>query len=143
MGDQGDNPAAARGWDWVFNGPSGTEREDVSRWWEERRFRYNLVLCIFGLISCVLVWFAGSAAVKPGEDFVEPLAMIVGPPIYLILANLCYSLGPLLDDVAYRGSPRKTFFKNGLILSAGLTALPGLWAVCAWLTTLFTGQKLS
>jgi hypothetical protein len=31
---------------------------------------------------------AGSAAVKPGEDFEEPLMMIVGPFIYGLLANI-------------------------------------------------------
>jgi len=31
--------------------------------------------------------FAGSAAVKPGVDFEEPLAMLFGPFIYAVLAS--------------------------------------------------------
>jgi len=84
---------------------------------------------------------AGSAAVKPGVDFEEPIAMIFGPLIYGLFANIFYTLGPIIDVVAYRGSPRVKLFKAGLIFSLVLTALPGLWAVTAWLITVFTGQK--
>lgn len=51
--------------------------------------------------------FAGSAAVKPGLDFEEPMMMVIGPPFYAIFANLAYTAGPLLDTRVYRGTPRK------------------------------------
>ncbi len=131
-----------KGWNWLLCGPSGPRHRDVFHWWEERRGRYNLFVGTVGIASWLLVLFAGSAAVKPGVDFEEPLAMIVGPVIYGLLANLCYSMGPLLDVVLFRANPRRGIFKAGLIFSVCLTSLPGLWALTAWIITLKTGKKL-
>jgi hypothetical protein len=121
---------------------SAVLRRDIIRWWEERRTRYNVMVGLVGFVTWWLVLIAGSAAVKPGVDFEEPLAMIMGPVIYCIMANLCYTLGWIFDTVFYRGSPRKALFKAGLIFSLVLTALPGIWAVAAWLMTVITGKKL-
>jgi hypothetical protein len=68
--------------------------------------------------------------------------MIFGPIVYGVIANLCYSLGTLVDLVFYRKRPRTLLFKAGLFFSLALTALPGLWAVTAWLITVYTGKKL-
>jgi hypothetical protein len=126
----------------LFDSSCEASRSKIFRWWEARRLDYNIAVGVIGIITWFLVLFAGSAAVKPGVDFEEPFAMILGPPIYGILANICYTFGPIIDVVAYRGSPRVKLFKVGLIFSLVLTALPGLWAVTAWLVTLYTGQKL-
>jgi hypothetical protein len=127
---------------WLFQGTEGATRPEIFRWWERRRLYYNLYVGIAGVITWWLVLIAGSAAVKSGVDFEEPIAMIVGPFVYGILANLCYSLGPTCDLVLYRGRPRVPLFKAGLIFSLMLTSLPGLWAVVAWLFTVHTGKKL-
>lgn len=68
--------------------------------------------------------------------------MFLGPPIYAILANCCYTFGWIVDTTAYRGSPRRWLLKAGLIFSVVLTALPGIWAVTAWLTSIYTGRRL-
>lgn len=117
-------------------------RAEIICWWEGKRLRFNILVGLVGTASWFLVWIAGSAAVQPGVDFEEPLAMIFGPFIYGIMANLCYTLGWIVDITAYRGSPRKGLFKAGLIFSIVLTALPGTWAVVAWLITIYTGRKL-
>ena len=93
-------------------------------------------------MTWILVLTAGSAAVRPGEDFEEPIMMIFGPLIYGVLANVCYTLGWTVDTIFYRGTPRTRLFKAGLIFSVVLTAFPGLWAVAAWLITIYTGRKL-
>jgi hypothetical protein len=80
--------------------------------------------------------------VKPGEDFEEPLMMITGPLVYCIFANICYTFGWIVDAVFYMGTPRTRLYKSGLIFSVVLTALPGVWAVMAWLITVYTGRKL-
>ena len=85
---------------------------------------------------------AGSAAVKPGKDFEEPLAMLSGTVIYVAIANMCYTLGWVVDTVLYNGHPRRRVYKSGMILAVVLTALPGVWAVVAWLITVCTGRKL-
>ena len=98
---------------------------------------------IIGVVTWFLVLIAGSAAVKPGEDFKEPIIMILGLPIYAVMANLAYRMGPMVDAVvAPGGSPRKALFKAGYIFSVVLTALPGAWALMAWLMTVVTGKKL-
>lgn len=117
-------------------------RGDIIRWWEARRLRFNGLVGAVGALTWVLVLIAGSAAVKPGEDFEEPLAMIFGPLVYAFLANACYTLGWLVDTRFYQGTPRTWLYKSGLIFSIVLTALPGAWAVIAWLITVYTGQKL-
>ncbi len=111
------------------------------KWWEARRLRYNLLVGVVGVATWVLVPFVGSLVVKSGVDFEEPFMMIAGPIIYGIFANLCYSLGWVVDTTIYRGDPRTVLYKAGLIFSLIQTALPGIWAVVAWCITLYTWKK--
>ena len=77
-------------WDALFNGEAaGSSPKDLRRWWQDRLIPYNMLVGIVGIITWLLVLIAGSAAVKPGEDFEEPFAMILGPPAYAVLANIC------------------------------------------------------
>ena len=117
-------------------------RKDIVRWWEARRFRFNVLVGAVGIATWLLVMFAGSAAVKPGEDFEEPLAMLFGPVVYGAMANLCFTFGWIGDTIFYRGTPRTRLYRVGVIFSVVLTALPGVWAVVAWLITVYTGRKL-
>ena len=117
-------------------------RRDLIKWWEARRLRFNLLVGAVGLVTWLLVLFVGSLAVKPGEDFEEPFMMIIGPIMYGIFTNLCYSLGWIVDTMSYRGHPRVFLYKAGVIFLLILTALPGIWAVVAWCITLHTGKRL-
>jgi len=128
--------------DWYFHGSAGSSKSDIWRWWRERRFRYNRDLFFVGVGTWLLVLLAGSAAVKPGVDFEEPIMMIIGPLFYAIFANLAFTAGPILDTIVYRGAPRKRLLKVGYFFSIVLTALPGAWALVAWLWTVATGTKL-
>lgn len=117
-------------------------RRDLIRWWEARRLRYNLMVGAVGIVTWFLVLCVGSLAVKPGVDFEEPIMMIIGPIIYGLFANFCYSLGWIFNTQFYRGRPRTWLYKAGLIFSLVLTALPGIWAVVAWGITIHTGMKM-
>jgi hypothetical protein len=117
---------------WFFDGPSGSSRKEIWRWWEQRRLRYNRDLLILGLVSILLAVTVGSASAPLGEDFVEPAMLLIGPVLYAILANIAYTAGPLCDTLFYRASPRKRFFKLGYIFSLILTALPGISALITW-----------
>src|SRR5580704_9653527 len=92
--------------EWPSEEASATTRREIVAWWESRRFRFNLYVGIVGAITWLLVLIAGSAAVKPGVDFEEPVAMIIGPFVYGFFANLCFSLGWIVDTVFYQGRPR-------------------------------------
>jgi hypothetical protein len=127
---------------WLFEANQFTQRREVLRWWFDRLVFFNVAVGITGFLTWWSVMIAGSAAVKPGVDFEEPLAMIFGPFVYAGLANICYCLGPLFDFAFFAGRPRIPLFKIGLGFSVLLTALPGVWAVIAWLITVHTGQKM-
>lgn len=132
----------SNGLEWASEENPLSTRRDIVRWWEARRHTYNAVILTVGFASLLLVLIAGSAAVKPGVDFVEPFAIIPGTAIYVAMANVCYTLGWIVDTVLYNGHPRKRLYKSGLTLAAVLSALPGVWAVVAWLITVYTGRKL-
>ncbi len=127
----------------AFYGERAATRREIIRWCEGRRLCFNSYVGLVGLASMFLALVAGGAAVKPGEDFEEPLMYIFGPGIYMALANLLYTLGWIVDVAAYRGRPREGLFKRGFIFSLVLTALPGIWAVVALLITIYTGHKLA
>jgi hypothetical protein len=127
---------------WLFDEIANAKRSKILGWWERRRIFFNLYVGLVGVVTWFLVLFAGSAAVKPGVDFEEPLAMVLGPFVYGFMANICYSCGPIIDLIFYRGRPRVNLFKLGLYFSLAFTALPGLWAVFSWLTTVVTGKKI-
>jgi hypothetical protein len=46
--------------------------------WEARCFRFNVFVGTVAVATWLLVMTAGSAAVKPGEDFEALLAMLFG-----------------------------------------------------------------
>jgi hypothetical protein len=121
--------------------PHNTRRELI-QWWEMRRFHFNGVVLAIGFASLILVMCVGSAAVKPGVDFVEPLAILSSTALYLAIANVCYTLGWVVDTTFYNGRPCVPLYRSGLIFAGILTALPGVWAVAAWLITVHSGQKL-
>ena len=98
---------------------------------EARRLNFNVYVGVVGIIRWFLVMIAGSAAVKPGEDFEEPLAMIFGTIVYAILATACYTLGCCADIVSSQSRPLIGLFKAGVLFSVVLTALAGVWAVVA------------
>ncbi|HEX7960936.1 MAG TPA: hypothetical protein VF493_13520 [Terriglobales bacterium] len=128
---------------WLFNEqPAGTSRADIIKWWESRRLTYNMLVGAVGVISWLSVLIAGSAAVKDGVDFEEPLAMIFGPFVYGFMADICYTFGWIFDIAFGNSAPSRNRFRNGLIFSLVLTALPGLWAVFCWVMTIITGHKL-
>jgi hypothetical protein len=131
-----------------FRGSISTEnateytRTDIVRWWEQRRLHFNLYVGVIGIVSWLLVLVAGSATVKRGADFEEPLAMLFVPVLYAIAANIGYTGGWIVDTLAFQGGPRVGLYKAGVVFSIVLTALPGVWCVVTWLMTLITGHKL-
>jgi hypothetical protein len=117
------------------------------QWWESRRWLFNLVHFVVGICSLAVMFAVGGAAleaqarVTPGEDFVEPLAVIFGIPIYALAMNVCYAIG--WETEVWTGEirtpeARARAFRVGLLLSSLVTLLPGLWACVYWL-----GHKLA
>src|SRR5256712_10971529 len=95
-----------------------SERE-IIRWWEARRFRFNLYVGIIGVATWFLVLIAGSAAGKPRVDFEEPIMMLICPFIYGIPGQICYTVGEFVDTGFYLGIPPTRPYKARKIFSVG------------------------
>lgn len=93
------------------------------RWWEKRRFWFNIAVGICGVISLLL--FA--------RGFV--LADLIGIIFYAIIANVFYSTGFALEAIGLYylkdkynfAKYRSTLFSIGLIVSCLITFFGGLF----------------
>ena len=116
---------------------------EVVRWWETRRPVYNLAVGTAGVVSL------GGLFVLGARPPLHELAGVV--LVYGLLANLCYTAGPVVDLLARRvGGPDyapigPTLFRYGLVFSLGLTLLPiliGVLLAAVLLGVLFGAVRL-
>lgn len=97
----------------------------VVQWWERRRVAYNLVVGTTGLAT--LGYASLLSYLVRGHWGVAPWQLVVA---YGVLANVCYSLGPVVEIVAERWLKRPVYglgpalFRHGLVFSVGLTLFP-------------------
>ena len=111
---------------------------DSILWWELRRIPFNGLLLAAGIFSFGVIELIGSRLIEPGEDVVEPLAVIFGGAAYVIAANLCYTLGWITELLWSRGDTsltetiRPTIYRRGLMLSLVLTLSPAILVPLAW-----------
>jgi len=96
-------------------------------WWVSRRILYNLIVLISGLISMAIM--SALINLKPGEDLIEPIAMIG----FALFCNLAYSLGWLTEifkpkSITY--GPK--MFKIGLYFTLFWVFLPAAVQVIIW-----------
>ena len=87
-------------------------------WWEVRRIPFNIIIGAYGVV-CVLVFFwafATSGQLQPGEDAVEPLALIAAP----FGINLLDTLGWLVEIPARVLKPSLSPRFGPLLLTLGL-----------------------
>jgi hypothetical protein len=106
----------------------------VVRWWEARRPLYNVAVGGTGLVTLAVVGLLG--LLPPVE------AVFVIAAAYGLVANVCYSAGPVVDLLARRlGGPDyapvgPTLFRYGFVFSIGLTLFPAAIAALWWLVRL-------
>ena len=123
---------------WLFTPPSEpTSSGDAVAWWERRRIPYNLIVGAVAIVAfiiyCVAITCTG--VLQPGEDIIEPLALIAAPIIAPIVINICYTAGWLLDaplrSFVPSLSPRFTsrLFAAGFAFSLFVVSLPALYWV--------------
>jgi hypothetical protein len=110
----------------------------VLPWWESRRPVFNLVVGAAGMLS--ISWVNLLTLLAPPHRFAGIPWEGIG--VYAVLANLCYSLGPILDFlVRRRWGPAyvavgPALFRYGFVFSLGLTLLPIPVSFIAWLLRL-------
>ena len=118
---------------WLFASPAAPGPVRCVLWWEARRLPINLLIAVYGVLSLAIFFFSitTSGKLAPGDDAVEPIAIIVAP----IAFNICYTLGWLVEAPA-RGlfpqlSPRfgPRLLMLGLGFSLCVISLPAVfWA---------------
>ena len=114
-------------------------RWQVIRWWEIRRIPYNGLLFVIGLTSLLTMEWLMGKVIPVGEDAVEPFALAVGVVVYAIMANLCYTLGWIVElgnrnaDEGHQRARAKRLFLAGLWFSSLLASLPFWFGLVFWL----------
>jgi hypothetical protein len=119
--------------DWFFANPQSRRSIwGVVAWWEVRRIPFNVIVGLYGLLCLVAFFWAitTSGHLQPGEDAVEPLALLAAP----FGINILYTLGWLVEvpirlavsNLTPRFGP--TLLKVGLGFGLFLITLPAaLW----------------
>jgi len=104
----------------------------VILWWEVRRIPFNLIIGAYGIVCLIVFLLAAesSGRIPPGEDAVEPIALLFAP----FAVNLLYTLGWLVEvpvrlilpDLSPRFGP--LLMKLGLALGLFFVTLPAaIW----------------
>jgi hypothetical protein len=121
---------------WLFSSPSEpVDFGAVFLWWESRRPVFNLIIGTYG-ICCLIVFFIAiwkSGILTPGEDAVEPIALMAAP----IVINVLYTLGWIVEglgrslDLHGELSPRfgPRLLMVGLSLGLFLSSVPAVYWV--------------
>jgi hypothetical protein len=78
----------------LFTRPMPAQCE-VVLWWELRRIPFNLLIGVYGIFCLVAAYWGieTSGELRPGEDAVEPLALLAVP----FVVNACYTLGWIVE----------------------------------------------
>jgi hypothetical protein len=126
-----------RFWRWLFEVREGDRSTlEIIGWWEIRRIPYNLLILPIGLVSLIVFFVAilSTGHLKPGEDAVEPLAVLAAP----FAMNFFYTAG-WLAEVSLKLLWRMTspaiapaLLKLGLMGSFVVVLLPSVY----WVTYL-------
>ena len=122
---------------------------NIVQWWESRRLSYNVIVGITGLGTLVyvngleLLLGNGMLIPRPGPDGPQQVMAIVA---YGVLANLCYTGGWIIENVAERWLKRPVYglgpalFRHGLVFSIGLTLIPAVVVTIANIAGLIFGR---
>jgi hypothetical protein len=116
---------------WLFSPPAvAAPSKHIILWWERRRLSYNLLVGATAFIAfpiyCIAI--ASTGILQPGEDIVEPIALMA--PFAIIPINICYTAGWLVDAPLRSArpslNPRFTvwLFALGCAFSVFVVSLP-------------------
>ncbi|HLL82186.1 MAG TPA: hypothetical protein VK420_06025 [Longimicrobium sp.] len=107
------------------------------RWWESRRLTFNKAVGSAGLVTLAGMSFL--FALPPYSTPMPLSFMAAGVVVYGIAANVCYTLGWMIELLARAAWGRSApdmgplVFRQGVIFSVGLTLMPLLLAAMHWM----------
>jgi hypothetical protein len=99
---------------------------------------YNAVLFVVGVATIAGYEWLMTKLIPLGEDAIEPMCLVAGVVVYAAMANLCYTLGWVVELRGRRGDAvaarrrGQWMFRAGLLLSCVLTSLPFWFACLFW-----------
>jgi len=105
--------------EWLFTNPQ--EPRSLWRvigWWELRRIPFNVIVLVYGALCFVIFLWAitTSGHLQPGEDAVEPLALLAAP----FGINILYTFGWLVEVPARHLVPGLSSSFGPMLLKLGL-----------------------
>lgn len=118
--------------EWLFTNPQEPgSLWRVIAWWELRRLPFNIIVGAYGALGFVIFLWAitTSGHLQPGEDAVEPIALLAAP----FVVNLLYTLGWLVEVSARHLVPGLSsgfgpmLLKLGFGLGLFLITIPGVF----------------
>jgi len=127
---------------WFFKSPdSNLSPLLIIMWWEARRIPYNILIGIYGFLSLLLFYFfiLSSGKLEPGEDAVEPMAIIVAP----IVINIAYTAGWIVELILHYVFSMKSrivgsiLLKIGVVFSLIIVSLPSIVWGCICICSRF------
>ena len=112
----------------------------ILMWWESRRLLYNIIVGATGVVSLGII--GAISLIPPGIGGPRALPPLIAILAYGGLANICYTLGPMVEiglqtlwkDKVLPVGP--ALFRQGLAFSVGLTLLPIVVASGVWVLRL-------
>ncbi len=110
-------------------------------WWEKRRIPFNVFIFVYAVLAISAhFWLINvTGQVKDGENFIEPMAFIIGIVAGPIAINICYTLGWLVEAplrlIKPTLSPKLSpiLLKLGIGFSMLFFALPALFSMLPWM----------
>ncbi len=107
---------------------------EIIWWWEARRFLFNVVVGLTGMLTCFLLLamaaFNEKSLVRQAEAGGSPLLEIMAVFMYGIAANICYTGGWICEIAAKKIWQQRAAhfgeisFALGIIFSVVLTLVP-------------------
>lgn len=136
----GDAPAEPPLVGFLYPAPAERKVGGIIKWWEKRRLAYNAVLAGSGIGTI----FMALLTLNPLSEVVQALPVILP---FAIMANLCYTLGWMVESVLHRIWGRSlrpvgpALFRAGLTLGVGVTfVIPTIMLMVAFVVRLVTGN---
>jgi hypothetical protein len=125
-------------YNWLFAIPDGPRSwTGIIGWWELRRIPYNLIVGFLGLISLFFFFLFIHLAheLEPGEDAVEPIALLAAP----FIINIAYTFGWLGELFLYFIWRQRSnvigpvLYQLGLTFSIAVIFLPSVIWLLIWI----------
>ncbi len=124
--------------DFLYPAPAERRAGAIIRWWERRRLPYNLIVGGTGLVT-----MAFGAALTAVVATLQPVDMFRMAIWWGVWANVCYSLGPVVEIALDKLFGRRLLptgpllFRAGVTVAVGVTLLPIIPLVIGFILNFF------